>query len=247
MTLTRKDPLSPTQLAQLAADLHACPDQTHTETAAVEAAAALLGSPVGLVMTHRRQPVAVTATDPGLHAANLEQIRLGEGPALDVLLRQANQPTAADLVVDSPWPAWSPAAIELGWRSVLGARLTSRNKHVIGALIVADPRPDMFGPATIRATGLLAAHVTVALDAARILDNLELASDSHGLVGRAVGILMERFNLDSEQAFTVLRRYSQDTQTKLNQVAAHLVDTRQLPDDHVPRTRAGWPNSRPPD
>ena len=41
-------------------------------------------------------------------------------------------------------------------------------------------------------------------------------------------MLMERFNLDADQAFAVLRRYSQDNNVKLRDVAQRLIDTRQL-------------------
>ena len=41
---------------------------------------------------------------------------------------------------------------------------------------------------------------------------------------------MERFAIDAEQAFTVLRRYSQDRNLKLNVVAQRLIETRRLPD-----------------
>jgi AmiR/NasT family two-component response regulator len=44
-----------------------------------------------------------------------------------------------------------------------------------------------------------------------------------------MGILMERYHLDSDQAFAVLRRYSQTTNTKLRLVAQELIDTRTLP------------------
>jgi len=40
---------------------------------------------------------------------------------------------------------------------------------------------------------------------------------------------MERFDLDDERAFEVLRRYSQDNNRKLRDVAQELVDTRKLP------------------
>jgi AmiR/NasT family two-component response regulator len=35
--------------------------------------------------------------------------------------------------------------------------------------------------------------------------------------------------MNADQAFAVLRRYSQDTNTKLRDVAAHLIETRKLP------------------
>lgn len=40
---------------------------------------------------------------------------------------------------------------------------------------------------------------------------------------------MERFGVDADQAFAVLRRYSQDDNLRLHVVAARLIATRTLP------------------
>jgi AmiR/NasT family two-component response regulator len=40
---------------------------------------------------------------------------------------------------------------------------------------------------------------------------------------------MERFDLKEDQAFAVLRRYSQDTNTNLRDIAQQLIETRKLP------------------
>jgi AmiR/NasT family two-component response regulator len=56
------------------------------------------------------------------------------------------------------------------------------------------------------------------------------AVDSRKLIGQAQGILMERYDLDQDRAFEVLRRYSRDSNVKLREVAQLVVDTRQLPD-----------------
>ena len=55
------------------------------------------------------------------------------------------------------------------------------------------------------------------------------AVDARKLVGQAMGILMERYDLDSDRAFEVLKRYSQDNNRKLRDVAQELIDTRKLP------------------
>lgn len=40
---------------------------------------------------------------------------------------------------------------------------------------------------------------------------------------------MERYDLDADRAFSVLRRYSQDYNVKLREVAELLIETRSLP------------------
>jgi AmiR/NasT family two-component response regulator len=41
---------------------------------------------------------------------------------------------------------------------------------------------------------------------------------------------MERYGLDADHAFEVLRRYSQNGNVKLRNVAQMVVDSRELPD-----------------
>ena len=71
----------------------------------------------------------------------------------------------------------------------------------------------------------LAAHVAVALAASEKEEQLE----SRTIIGHAEGILMERFGIDAEQAFNVLRRVSQDRNVKLNLIAEELGWTRRAP------------------
>ena len=61
------------------------------------------------------------------------------------------------------------------------------------------------------------------------VEQLRHALESRSVVGQAMGILMERFDLDDVAAFHVLARYSSTSNRKLRQVAAELVATRELP------------------
>jgi len=45
-----------------------------------------------------------------------------------------------------------------------------------------------------------------------------------------MGMLMERYNLESNTAFEVLRRYSQANNIKLRDVAEHVAAHRELPE-----------------
>ena len=76
---------------------------------------------------------------------------------------------------------------------------------------------------------MLARHAALALGKVQDSEHLLRAMDSRKLIGQAQGILMERFQLDDDGAFAVLRRYSQDKNLKLHDVARLVVDTRRLP------------------
>ena len=56
------------------------------------------------------------------------------------------------------------------------------------------------------------------------------ALDTRTLIGQAQGILMERFDLDADQSFAVLRRYSQESNRRIGEIVGEIVATRQLPE-----------------
>jgi ANTAR domain len=53
---------------------------------------------------------------------------------------------------------------------------------------------------------------------------LHQALDSRSKIGTAIGIVIERYQLDPDQAFGLLVRLSQNTNTKLRHVAQTLID-----------------------
>lgn len=64
------------------------------------------------------------------------------------------------------------------------------------------------------------------------LENLHGALASRQVIGRAEGILMQRELISADQAFYLLRRASQNLNTKLREVAQYVVDTGDLPREH---------------
>jgi hypothetical protein len=78
-----------------------------------------------------------------------------------------------------------------------------------------------------RATGLVERERLV-----RKTDNLHRALNSNREIGAAMGILMARHNLTSDQAFDLLRRTSQSEHRKVVAIAAEVIETGalQLPD-----------------
>jgi AmiR/NasT family two-component response regulator len=73
--------------------------------------------------------------------------------------------------------------------------------------------------------------VAIAVSTSVREQNLNAAIDSRKLIGQAQGILMERFSLSDAQAFAVLLRYSQNSNTKLRVIAERLVAERTLPSE----------------
>jgi hypothetical protein len=126
----------------------------------------------------------------------------------------------------------------LGNRNVLQMPLTVAGRAA-GVLCLYNTEPDRFSDDDEAVAHILARHASIAVATARHEENLAQAVDARKLVGQAMGILMERYDLDSDRAFEVLRRYSQDGNVKLRDVAQQLIDTRALPTKPHPATTPG--------
>ena len=156
------------------------------------------------------------------------QFTLKEGPCYDAL-HTHEIVRSDDLAHDARWPQWGPlVARELGVVCIVSYRLFS-TEHTLGALNLYSLAPDAFDADDIANGEALAAHVGVALAASQHAEHLETGMANRTVIGRAEGILMERFDITPEQAFAVLRRVSQHRNVKLNRVAEELVRTRETP------------------
>jgi hypothetical protein len=74
-----------------------------------------------------------------------------------------------------------------------------------------------------------ARYASLALGAAMERDNLNRAVAARHRVGLAQGILMTRRQLTADQAFTLLKRESQNTHVKLRTIAQRVIQTGELP------------------
>lgn len=170
----------------------------------------------------------LAATSDALRKIDQLQHDLEQGPCRDAL-RRHEVVTSGDLAHDERWPLWGARiADELGILSCAGFRLFTSGKS-IGAMTLYSRAADAFDDGAVADGQLLAAHVAVAYTASRREDQLNDAISSRTTIGTALGVLMERYSLDSERAFEVLCRTASETKTKLYVVAKHLVETGQLP------------------
>ncbi|MGZ0145859.1 GAF and ANTAR domain-containing protein [Kribbella sp. WER1] len=218
--------------ARLAVELHEAPGVEETVDAVVQfALQALSCTYAGVAFAVRGARAEVAAvTDPVV--AEVYELQIGNqaGP-LVTALRDQVPVLIRDTGTDDRWPEWAAKVAALGVRSVLDVPLAAgpEPRRTVGVLGLYSPEPDAFGPDDEAVAHILARHAAVALASARKEQALSQAVDARKLVGQAMGILMERFAIDADAAFAVLRRYSQDTNTKLRDVAQQLIDTRKLP------------------
>jgi len=214
--------------AQLALDMHSH-DVEETVEAITDFALNAIGcSYAGVGLATRDGLFEIPAvTDPVVSEILEFVLATGQGGTLEAI-RTGATVVVRDTATDTRWPDWAAKLCGLGIRSALLVPLTT-NSGTLGALSMYSDQPDAFSPDDDAIARILARHVSVALATARQEANLALAVDARKLVGQAMGILMERHNIDSDAAFAVLRRYSQDTNTKLRDVAQQVIETRKLP------------------
>jgi GAF domain-containing protein len=215
--------------ARLAVELHEEPGVEETVEAVLEfALQAVTCTYAGVVLHHRGGRLETAAvTDPLVEQCDQLQLECAEGPSLFVA-GGAEMVLVPDTASDDRWPDWAPKAAALGLRSVLSVRLHA-NGSPVGVLQLLNSEPYAFETDDDAVAHILARHASVAVSSARQEATLWQAIDARKLVGQAQGILMERFGIDADQAFAVLRRYSQDHNVKLRAVAQRLIDTRRLP------------------
>ncbi len=218
--------------ARLAVELHSAGGVEETIDAVVQFALQALGcSYSGVALYNRgRRPEIPAVTDPVVAEIYNLQIDDGAGPLIDSLQHQTVV-LVRDTLVDVRWPTWAAEVARLGVRSVLDVPLAvgAASSRSFGVLGLYAPEPDAFGPDDEAIAHILARHASVAVATARHEQTMAQAVDARKLVGQAMGILMERYGLDDARAFAILKRYSQDTNTKLRDVAQQLIDTRKLP------------------
>jgi len=219
------------QLAEASRELHAEPDTNQTLQRSVALATELISNChyAGISMVHRNRTIDTTAATHDLVNRGDElQYTLGEGPCLDAIWHY-DTVISANLAEEDRWTKWAPCvAAELNIRSMLALRLFT-STELVGALNLYSKDIDAFDEDDAYTGTYLAAQVAVAVAETRQIDSLRIGALNRTVIGQAQGILMERYRIDADQAFNVLRRVSQDNNIKLILVADELVRTRRTP------------------
>ena len=174
----------------------------------------------------RRQVYSAAATGELAAWFDVLQDETGEGPCLDAMWQQQTV-RVDDLAADPRWPVLGPRAGERGVGSMLCLQLFV-HEDTLGALDLLARERSAFTDESEHIGLLLASHAAIAVAGAQKLEHAAIALGNRDVIGRAKGILMERFKITADQAFDVLAQVSQDANRKLSAVAEDLTRTGTL-------------------
>lgn len=178
----------------------------------------------GLIVTDpQRNLNTVFASGPAPRELDDLQIRLGTGPCLTAARKQIVV-RMHDVAADTRWPEFCRAAQQRAVGSMLCVPLFV-DDQMLGTLSFYGAEPDVFRDGAEPAARVLATLAAVALADSHHRERIERALGNRDLIGQAKGIIMCRHGVRADEAFEVLRRHSQRTNTKLIAVAEQVVET----------------------
>ncbi|GGU98333.1 transcription antitermination regulator [Streptomyces filipinensis] len=216
------------QMASMARDLLAQESVASTLERITDSATELVEGcdAAGILVLHGTKVQTLAPTRQLVVDSDRLQERLGEGPCFDAARNGTREPVfrIADFTREEPrWPAFAPQARQLGVGSMMGFLLYTEDEE-LGALNIYSRRPGAFTHASELAGWLLASHAAVAFSSARTHAQMEHAVATRHVIGEAMGILMGSHHLTEKEAFDVLRRYSQENNIKLREVARRVCE-----------------------
>src|SRR6478752_1190523 len=178
----------------------------------------------GVVLAVGRRSLEVVATT-GPVPQQLDELQqqVGAGPCLTAA-RSQEVIRLEDVTTDQRWPPFATQATDAGVRSMLCLPLHV-DTTTFGTLSLYAESPRAFKDVTESVARVLAVLAAITLSESRGKANLERALESRDLIGQAKGIIMQARRVTAEEAFTLLVRRSQETNTKLVDVAEAVTRT----------------------
>jgi hypothetical protein len=178
----------------------------------------------GILLIRRTGFVSVAGTTDIPHRLDELQMTFNEGPCIQAALEDLVV-TTNDFRRENRWPRYSPAVVEVGVLSGISFKLFTADRTA-GALNLFGFHPCVWDTEDQTIGSVLAAHATAAIFADEQRQQLNSALLTRDRVGQAKGIIMERYGVDDLRAFEMLRQLSQESNTKLTDIASKVIDTR---------------------
>jgi hypothetical protein len=148
------------------------------------------------------------------------QFEYSQGPCYDGVTHNALT-VCGDLRNDPRYPDYGRRAAAAGILSQAGLRIFE-SKRTIGGLNMYARSVGSLAEVAYLAE-LFSEHARTALAYASEIDGLREAIAGRQVIGQAIGIVMERFDLTEERAFAFLTRISSQRNVKLRLVAQELI------------------------
>jgi GAF domain-containing protein len=185
----------------------------------------------GITMRHGKKVETPAASHPLVNTLDQWQYDLSEGPCLDAVFVD-DVYVIEDMRTEDRWPNWAPKAAELGARSILSVRLATPSQ-VVGGLNLYSKTLHAYGEDQVITAGIYAAHAGAAIAANTHSEGLATGMQTRHLIGMAQGLLMQRYRLTDDQAFQFLARISSQTNVKLRDVAAKVINEAKTNDGRL--------------
>jgi ANTAR domain/GAF domain len=166
-------------------------------------------------------PHTAASSDPLAEQADALQYELREGPCYDAVTDERFA-MVNDLAVATDYPNYGPKAAALGVGAQAALQLVDGARRA--GLNFYARTPGVFNSATVQFAELFAKPAGALLGYAEQVEQLGEALHSRTDIGVALGILMERYGLDQEQAFSFLARNSQTRNVKVRVLARQIID-----------------------
>jgi len=197
----------------------------------------LAGLGVELVPGATAAAVAITAgaqtytfavSDARISELHRLQFASGEGPVVETL-RYNEARHVPDTSVEGRWQTFCRAATEAGLHSLVSLPLHTAHRSAGAVALYADC-PCAFSGAAHDIALLFAAQGGTAVSNAgiygacrQLTDNLQAALEGRAIIEQAKGVLHAKLAVSPDEAFELIRRYSQNTNQKVRIIAAQLV------------------------
>lgn len=183
----------------------------------------------GLTLMEDSKPHTAGATDEFTLDVDVEQFTNGEGPCLQAVTDHEVF-CIEDISTETRWPNFIEGARKKGLQSSLSIPLPVGSAFP-GALNLYSNSPNSFDKKSQQIAQLFATQAGIAISnahvyatALRLTNNLREAIKTREVVGGAVGILIERERISAEQAFEMLKKTSQESNTKLHVIAERVIE-----------------------
>ena len=175
------------------------------------------------IATLEKKDVIATRAFVGDLVVPLDKMQYGlrEGPC-SAALQGDDTVCVSNLQHEQRWPRYVPQAREAGVRSQLAVKLYL-GKDTLGSVNFYSTLADDVSDDAQALARLFATHAAIALGHAQEREAFAEGLQSRKTIGQALGVLMERYEIDEDRAFAFLVRASSHGNIKLRAVAQELV------------------------